>query len=103
MLIGQRLREIRKAKHLSQDDIEQARGLVCPTFLALKTGIPFQAYKKCVRALHIPLYRVLFEGEGPPKPPKAHSKLNKNGGKTVDAKDDNWTGLEAFTTDAPLQ
>ena len=45
MLIGQRLREIRDAKNLSQDDIEKGTGLFGLTFPALRTAIQFLASK----------------------------------------------------------
>ena len=38
MNIGQRLREIREAKNLSQDDIERATGLVRPYISRVENG-----------------------------------------------------------------
>lgn len=38
MLVGQRLREIREAKNLSQDDIERATGLVRPYISRVENG-----------------------------------------------------------------
>ncbi|PYT96119.1 MAG: hypothetical protein DMG38_25090 [Acidobacteria bacterium] len=38
MIIGQRLREIRDAKNLSQDDIERAAGLVRPYISRVENG-----------------------------------------------------------------
>jgi len=41
MIIGQRLREIRDAKNLSQDDIERATGLVRPYISRVENGQTF--------------------------------------------------------------
>ena len=38
MLIGQRLRDIREMKNLSQDDIEEATGLVRPYISRVENG-----------------------------------------------------------------
>ena len=77
MLIGQRLREIRDAKNLSQDDIERSTGLVRPYISRVENGhtVPsIETLQKWAAALGMQLYQVLFEGEEPPKPPKAQSK-----------------------------
>ncbi len=77
MIIGQRLREIREAKHLSQDDIEQATSLVRPYISRVENGhtVPsIETLQKWSAALGMQLYQVLYEGEEPPKPPKPQSK-----------------------------
>ena len=77
MLIGQRLRDIRKMKNLSQDDIEKATGLVRPYISRVENGhtVPsIETLQKWAAALGMQLYQVLYEGEEPPKPPKAQSK-----------------------------
>ncbi len=59
MLIGQRLREIRDAKNLSQDDIENATGLVRPYSSRVENGhtVPsVETLEKWARALGMPLY-----------------------------------------------
>ena len=81
MLIGQRLREIRDAKNLSQDDIEKATGLVRPYISRVENGhtVPsVGTLQKWAGALGMQLYQVLYEGEEPPKPPKAQSKDEEN-------------------------
>jgi transcriptional regulator with XRE-family HTH domain len=81
MLIGQRLREIRDAKNLSQDDIEKATGLVRPYISRVENGhtVPsIETRQKWAGALGMQLYQVLYEGEEPPKPPKAKSKVEEN-------------------------
>lgn len=80
MLIGQRLREIRRAKNLSQDDIAKATGLVRPYISRVENGhiVPnIDTLQKCAAALGMQLYQVLYEGEEPPKPPKAQSKAEE--------------------------
>lgn len=77
MLIGQRLREIREMKNLSQDDIEKATGLVRPYISRVENGhtIPsVGTLQKWTKALEMQLYQVLYEGDKPPKPPKVQSK-----------------------------
>ena len=77
MNIGQRLREIREARNLSQDDIEKATGLVRPYLSRVENGhtVPsIETLQKWAGALEMQLYQVLYEGEEPPKPPKAQSK-----------------------------
>ncbi len=77
MLIGQRLRDIREAKNLSQHDIEKATGLVRPYISRVENGhtVPsIKTLQKWARALRMPLYQVLYDGEEPPKPPKAQGK-----------------------------
>jgi len=80
MLIGQRLRDIREAKNLSQDDIERATGLVRPYTSRVGNGytVPsIETLEKWAHALGMHLYQVLYEGEEPPKPPKLPSKVEE--------------------------
>lgn len=81
MIVGQRLREIRDAKNLSQHDIEKATGLVRPYISRVENGhtVPsVGTLQKWAGALGMQLYQVLYEGEEPPKPPKANSKGEEN-------------------------
>lgn len=81
MLIGQRLREIRDAENLSQDDIEKATGLVRPYISRVENGhtVPtVRTLQKWAGAVGMQLYQVLYEGEKPPKPPKPQSKDEEN-------------------------
>jgi transcriptional regulator with XRE-family HTH domain len=73
MQIGQRLREIREAKNLSQGDIAEGTGLVRPYISRVENGhtIPgLETLERWARALDMPLYQILYEGEEPPKPLK---------------------------------
>ena len=73
MLIGQRLREIREAKNLSQGDIEHRTGLIRCYTSRVENGhtIPtVETLEKYARALEIPLYRFFYDGKEPPKKPR---------------------------------
>ena len=73
MLIGQRLREIREARNMSQLEISEATGLVQPYVSRVENGhtIPgVETLEKWASALKMPLYQILYDGEEPPKPLK---------------------------------
>lgn len=70
MLIGQRIRELRESKKLSQGDIEKRTGLLRCYISRVENGhtIPnVETLEKCARALEIPLYRFFYDGEAPPR------------------------------------
>ena len=72
MLIGQRLREVRESKNLSQGDIEQRTGLIRAYTSRVENGhtVPsVGTLEKYARALEIPLYELFHDGEGPIKKP----------------------------------
>src|SRR2546430_17174440 len=80
MLIGQKLKEIREAKNMSQVEIAQATGLVQPYVSRVENGhtIPgVETLEKWASALKIPLYQILYDGEEPPKPLKLSGKHNR--------------------------
>jgi len=73
MLIGQKLREIREAKKMSQVEIAEATGLVQPYVSRVENGhtIPgVETLEKWASALRVPLYQILYDGDEPPKPLK---------------------------------
>jgi transcriptional regulator with XRE-family HTH domain len=70
MMIGERLREIREEKKLSQGDIEKRTGLLRCYVSRVENGhtVPaIETLEKMARALEVPLYQLLYEGEEPPK------------------------------------
>ncbi len=72
MNIGDRLRALREQKKLSQTDIENRSGLVRVYISRVENGhtVPaIETLEKFARALEVPLYQLLYEGEEPPKPP----------------------------------
>ncbi len=89
MVIGDRLRELREEKKLSQGDIEKRTGLLRCYISRVENGhtVPaVETLEKFARALKVPIYQLFYEGEEPPKPPsllkrKADSKLFGASGK----------------------
>ena len=80
MLIGQKLKEIREAKNMSQVEISEATGLVQPYVSRVENGhtIPgVETLEKWARALGVPLYQILYDGEEPPKPLKLSAGSNQ--------------------------
>jgi transcriptional regulator with XRE-family HTH domain/nitroreductase len=76
MLIGQRLRELRESKNLSQRDIEQRTGMFRCYTSRVENGhtVPsIETLVKSARALEVPLYKLFYKGEEPPKKPKLPS------------------------------
>jgi transcriptional regulator with XRE-family HTH domain len=72
MIIGDRLREMREEKKLSQGDIEKRTGLLrCYISRAENrhTVPAIETLEKMARALQCPLYQLFYEGEEPPKLP----------------------------------
>ena len=72
MIIGDRLRELREAKKLSQGDIERRTGLLRCYISRVENGhtVPaIETLEKLARALEIPLYQLFYDGEKPPQLP----------------------------------
>ena len=72
MIIGDRLRELREGKSLSQGDIEKRTGLLRCYISRVENGytVPsIETLEKMARALEIPLYQLFYDGEEPPKLP----------------------------------
>jgi transcriptional regulator with XRE-family HTH domain len=72
MIIGDRLREMREQKKLSQGDIEKRTGLLRCYISRVENGhtVPaIQTLEKLARALEVPLYQLFYEGEEPPRLP----------------------------------
>jgi transcriptional regulator with XRE-family HTH domain len=70
MLIGQRIRELRELKHLSQGDIQKRTGLIRCYTSRIENGhtVPsVETLEKYARALGVPLYRLFYDGARPPK------------------------------------
>src|SRR5580704_8360642 len=72
MVIGDRLREMREGKKLSQGDIEKRTGLLRCYISRVENGhtVPaIETLEKLARALEVPLYQLFYDGEEPPKLP----------------------------------
>ena len=78
MVIGNRLKELRESKNLSQGDIEKRTGLLRCYISRVENGhtVPaIETLEKMARALEVPMYRLFHDGEVPAglsklKPPK---------------------------------
>jgi transcriptional regulator with XRE-family HTH domain len=71
MLIGERLRELREDRKLSQGDIEKRTGLLRCYISRVENGhtVPaIETLEKMARAMEIPTYQLFYEGAKPPKP-----------------------------------
>ncbi len=76
--IGNRLKELRESKELSQGDIEKRSGLLRCYISRVENGhtVPsVETLEKMARAVEVPLYRLFHDGEAPAslrklKPPK---------------------------------
>jgi transcriptional regulator with XRE-family HTH domain len=74
MIIGDRLRELREAKNLSQGDIEKRTGLLRCYISRVENGhtVPaIETLEKMARALELPLYHLMYDGDKPPEVPSA--------------------------------
>jgi transcriptional regulator with XRE-family HTH domain len=68
MIIGERLRDLREQKKLSQGDVEKRTGLLRCYISRVENGhtVPaIETLEKLARALQIPLYQLFYEGETP--------------------------------------
>jgi transcriptional regulator with XRE-family HTH domain len=73
MLIGERLREMRESKSLTQGDLEQRTGLFRSYTSRVENGhsVPSIAtLERYARALEIPVYRFFYDGNQPPRSPR---------------------------------
>jgi transcriptional regulator with XRE-family HTH domain len=74
MLIGDRLRNFREAKNLSQGHIEKRTGLLRCYISRVENGhtIPaMETLEKMARALEMPLYQLFYDGQEQPQSPNA--------------------------------
>jgi transcriptional regulator with XRE-family HTH domain len=72
VIIGDRLRDMREEKKLSQGDIEKRTGLLRCYISRVENGhtVPaIETLEKLARALEVPLYQLFYDGEEPPKLP----------------------------------
>ena len=70
MVIGDRLRALREGKNLSQGQIERQTGLLSGFVSRLEHGdtVPsVEVLEKIAQALAVPLYRLFYDDDEPPK------------------------------------
>ena len=94
MLIGERIRQLREQKDLSQGDIEKASGLLRCYISRVEHGhtVPsLDTLERFAAALDVPLYRLFYSGDNPPPMPNLSQR------KTLDelAEEEGETGSEA--------
>jgi transcriptional regulator with XRE-family HTH domain len=72
MVIGQRLRQLREMKRLSQGDIEKTTGLLRCYISRVENGhtVPsLETLERFAEALGVPLYQLFYEDGGTPQTP----------------------------------
>jgi transcriptional regulator with XRE-family HTH domain len=82
MFIGERLRELRESKNLSQGDIQKRTGLIRCYTSRVENGhtVPtIETLEKYAHALEVPLYQLFYEGEEPPKVPSFNEGRTRDG------------------------
>jgi transcriptional regulator with XRE-family HTH domain len=70
MIIGERIRELREQKDMSQGEIQKRTGLLRCHISRVENGrtVPgIETLEKMARALDVPLYRLFYDGEKPPE------------------------------------
>ena len=71
MVIGERLRQLRIEKKLSQRQVEDRSGLLRAYLSRVENGhtIPaIETLEKWAKALEVPMYQLFYEGAEPPEP-----------------------------------
>ena len=79
MIVGERLRTLREEKNFSQGEIEKRTGLLRCYISRVENGhtVPaVETLEKFARALEIPMYQLLYDGEKPPQLPNMLKKKN---------------------------
>jgi transcriptional regulator with XRE-family HTH domain len=82
MIIGDRLREMREAKKLSQGDVEKRTGLLRCYISRVENGhtVPaVETLEKLARAFEVPLYQLFYEGDQPPELPNLLKRKSSEG------------------------
>ncbi|HEX4643462.1 MAG TPA: helix-turn-helix transcriptional regulator [Candidatus Acidoferrales bacterium] len=77
MIVGERLRTLREERNFSQGEIEKRTGLLRCYISRVENGhtVPaVETLEKFARALEVPMYQLLYDGE---KPPLLPSELKK--------------------------
>jgi transcriptional regulator with XRE-family HTH domain len=81
MIIADRLQALRKAKHLSQGDIEKRTGLLRCYISRVENGhtVPaLETLEKFAHAMDVPLYELFHDGKKPLEAPHLTNEKNKS-------------------------
>jgi transcriptional regulator with XRE-family HTH domain len=79
MIIAERLKTLREAKKLSQGHIEERTGLLRCYVSRVENGhtVPsVETLEKFARALEVPLFHLMYDGDAPPAPLKIRKTSN---------------------------
>jgi transcriptional regulator with XRE-family HTH domain len=82
MVIGDRLRELREYKALSQGDIEKRTGLLRCYISRVENGhtVPaIETLEKLARAMEVPIYQIFYDGNDNPKGLLPAKRVDKDG------------------------
>ncbi|HSZ20283.1 MAG TPA: helix-turn-helix transcriptional regulator [Candidatus Acidoferrum sp.] len=77
MIVGERLRALREERNFSQGEIEKRTGLLRCYISRVENGhtVPaVETLEKFARALEVPMYQLLYDGETPPQLPNLRRK-----------------------------
>jgi len=77
MIVGERLRTLREEKNFSQGEIEKRTGLLRCYISRVENGhtVPaVETLEKFARALEVPMYQLLYDGDKPPQMPSLMKK-----------------------------
>ncbi|MGA8407179.1 MAG: helix-turn-helix transcriptional regulator [Candidatus Acidiferrales bacterium] len=69
MVIGERLKQLREVKKMSQGDIEKRTGLLRCYISRVENGhtVPaIETLEKMAHAMEVPMYQIFYDGEQPP-------------------------------------
>ena len=83
MIIGDRLRQMREEKKLSQGDVEKRTGLLRCYISRVENGhtVPaVETLEKLARAFEVPLYQLFYEGAEPPQVPNLLKRKSSDEG-----------------------
>jgi len=81
MLIGDRLRQLRMARGMSQGDLEERTGLLRCYVSRVENGhtIPsVETLERVATALGLELYQIFFAGSGKPAAPQSVKEISPN-------------------------
>src|SRR6266478_9961863 len=85
MIIGSRLKSLREAKNLSQGDLEARTVLLRCYTSRVENGhtVPsLETLEKFARALGMPMYQLMYDGDKPPAAPETEKKHARNSWET---------------------
>jgi transcriptional regulator with XRE-family HTH domain len=89
MVIGDRLKQIRESKNMSQGDVESRTGLLRCYISRVENGhtVPsLETLEKLAHALELPLYQLFYDGNEKPPVPKTVKNDHGWGMRGKDAK-----------------